>query len=183
MEQTGEYRIAAARPDVWLGLNDPDVLSRCIDGCLSMAKTSDEQFDASVKARIGPVSATFQAQLVLSEIQPPSSYVLTANVKGGAAGFGKGTAQVSLDEDGAATLLRYSVNANVGGKLAQVGSRLIDAAARKMADDFFSEFGREISGEEPEDTTPVAEKAEADGQWKIWVVVFAALIVALLLAI
>lgn len=186
MEQSGEYRIAAARPDVWLGLNDPEVLSRCIDGCLSMAKTSDEQFDASVKARIGPVSATFQAQLVLSEIQPPSSYVLTANVKGGAAGFGKGTAQVSLDEDGAATLLRYSVNANVGGKLAQIGSRLIDSAARKMADDFFAEFGREISGEEPEDTMPVGPveaKAGAGGQWKIWVVVFAALIVALLLAI
>jgi len=168
---------------VWRGLNDPEVLARCIDGCLSMEKTSPEQFDAVVKARIGPVSATFQAQLLLSELQPPSSYVLTANVKGGAAGFGKGTARVRLDEDAGATMLSYAVNANVGGKLAQVGSRLIDSAARKMADDFFAEFGREISGQEPEDTTPATVRAGAGSQWKIWLVVFAALIVALLLAI
>jgi len=183
VEQTGEYRIAAARSVVWRGLNDPEMLARCIDGCLSMEKTSPEQFDAVVKARIGPVSATFQAQLLLSELQPPSSYVLTANVKGGAAGFGKGTARVRLDEDAGATLLSYAVNANVGGKLAQVGSRLIDSAARKMADDFFAEFGREISGQEPEDTRPADGEAGAGSQWKIWLVVFAALVVALLLAI
>jgi carbon monoxide dehydrogenase subunit G len=183
VEQSGEYRIAAARSNVWEGLNDPDVLARCIDGCLSMQRTSDEQFDAAVKAKIGPVSATFQAQLKLSELQPPASYTLTANAKGGAAGFGKGSARVSLDEDGDATLLRYTVNANVGGKLAQVGSRLIDAAARKMADDFFAAFGREISGEEPVDTTPVEDQQRTGGQWKIWVVVFAALIVALILAL
>ena len=112
-----------------------------------------------------------------------ASYTLTANVKGGAAGFGKGSARVALDEDGGSTLLRYTVNANVGGKLAQVGSRLIDAAARKMADDFFTAFGREISGEEPVDTTPIEDQQKTGGQWKIWVVVFAALIVALILAL
>jgi hypothetical protein len=148
-----------------------------------MEKTSDEQFDAQVKARIGPVSATFQAQLVLSDLVPPSSYTLTANVKGGPAGFGKGTARVNLDDVGGATLLRYSVTANVGGKLAQIGSRLIDAAARKMADDFFAEFGREISGVEPEDTAPAQEDRKTGGQWKIWVVVFAALMLALILAL
>jgi carbon monoxide dehydrogenase subunit G len=190
VEQSGEYRIAAARATVWQGLNDPDVLARCIDGCQSMTKTSNEQFDAVVKVKIGPVSATFQAQLVLSEIQPPSSYVLTASVKGGAAGFGKGAAEVSLEDDGDATLLRYAVNANVGGKLAQIGSRLIDAAARKMADDFFTEFGREVSGQEPEETGPAHTKQQAEqepnsttaGQWKIWAVVFGALILALILA-
>lgn len=183
VEQTGEYRIAAERQEVWRGLNDPEVLARCIDGCLSMEKTADELFEAAVKARIGPVSATFQTQLMLSEVEPPSSYVLTANVKGGAAGFGKGTARVTLADDAGATLLRYTVNANVGGKLAQVGSRLIDSAARKMADDFFAEFGREISGREPEDTTAPDTKAATGSQWKIWVVVFAALVLALVLAI
>ncbi|MCZ6709979.1 MAG: carbon monoxide dehydrogenase subunit G [Gammaproteobacteria bacterium] len=182
MEQTGEFRIAAARSRVWEGLNDPDVLARCIDGCLSMERTSDQQFDASVKARFGPVSATFQAQLVLSELQPPSSYTLTANVNGGPAGFGKGSAQVTLEEDDGATLLRYSVTANVGGKLAQVGSRLIDAAARKMANDFFAEFGREIGGERPAATDPVAAKQGWWGRWRIWAVVCAALVLAVILA-
>lgn len=183
MEQFGEYRISAARAMVWEGLNDPDVLGRCIQGCLSMERTSDEQFDASVKAKVGPVSATFQAQLMLSEIDAPSSYTLTANVKGGAAGFGKGTAKVSLLEDGASTLLRYQVSANVGGKLAQVGSRLIDAAARKMADDFFAEFGREVGGTEPEALAAVAEAPVAGGRWKIWVAVAAIVVIILLLMV
>ncbi|HEY5681193.1 MAG TPA: carbon monoxide dehydrogenase subunit G [Pseudomonadales bacterium] len=183
MEQFGEYRISAARAMVWEGLNDPDVLGRCIQGCLSMERTSDEQFDASVKAKVGPVSATFQAQLMLSEIDAPSSYTLTANVKGGAAGFGKGTAKVSLLEDGASTLLRYQVSANVGGKLAQVGSRLIDAAARKMADDFFAEFGREVGGAEPEALAAVAEAPVAGGRWKIWVAVAAIVVIILLLMV
>lgn len=183
MEQVGEYRISAARAMVWEGLNNPDVLARCIDGCLSMEKTSDEQFDASVKAKVGPVSATFQAQLMLSEINAPSSYTLTANVKGGAAGFGKGTAKVSLEEDGASTLLRYQVSASVGGKLAQVGSRLIDAAARKMADDFFAEFGREVGGSEPEALTAVEEEPAKAGRWKIWVAIAAIVIIIVLLMV
>jgi carbon monoxide dehydrogenase subunit G len=183
VEQFGEYRISAARAMVWEGLNDPDVLGRCIQGCLSMERTSDEQFDASVKAKVGPVSATFQAQLMLSEIDAPSSYTLTANVKGGAAGFGKGTAKVSLLEDGASTWLREQVSANVGGKLAQVGSRLIDAAARKMADDFFAEFGREVGGAEPEALAAVAEAPVAGGRWKIWVAVAAIVVIILLLMV
>jgi len=183
LEQTGEFRIAATRLRVWEGLNDPDVLARCIDGCLSMERTSDQRFDAVVKARFGPVSATFQAQLVLSDLQPPSSYTLTANVKGGAAGFGRGTAQVNLHDDNGATLLCYTINANVGGKLAQVGSRLIDAAARKMADDFFAEFRREISGEQPVDATRAEAKQKAARRWKIWAVVCAALVLALILAL
>ena len=158
-----------------------------------MERISDNEFAASVKARVGPVSATFQLEFELSDIVAPVSYTIKGNVKGGPAGFAKGTAQVSLSDVDAATLLNYVVKANVGGKLAQVGSRLIDAAARKMADDFFASFGEKISGEAPVATpvaTPVArgddatdKQKESSGQWKIWVVVFAALILAMALAI
>ena len=96
MEQTGEYRILAGLDDVWSGLNDPEVLARCIDGCQSMERVADDRFETSVKARVGPVSATFQAVLDLTDISPPSSYTINANVKGGAAGFAKGTAAVQL---------------------------------------------------------------------------------------
>lgn len=184
MEQAGEYRIAAARELVWQGLNDPDVLARCIDGCQSMDKLGDDRFDAAVKAKIGPVSALFKAQLSLEDIAAPASYTINANVKGGPAGFGKGKAEVNLQADGADTILRYAVKASVGGKLAQVGSRLIDGAARKMADDFFLAFGREISGAEPVAGKP-AEAApvyQTGGQWKIWIAVFVALILAMIFA-
>lgn len=188
MEQTGEYRIQAGLNEVWAGLNDPEILARCIDGCQSMEKVSDERFDASVKAKIGPVSATFQAALELTDVNPPSSYTLNANVKGGAAGFGKGTAVVNLAEDEAtagATLLRYQVKGNVGGKLAQVGSRLIDGAARKMADDFFAAFGEEVSGEAPVSTVAAAAgepRYESSGKFAIWIVVFIALLLAMIFA-
>jgi carbon monoxide dehydrogenase subunit G len=187
VEQSGEYRIAAGLEEVWRGLNDPEVLARCIDGCQSMEKRSDEQFVASVKARVGPVSATFSAELNLLDVNPPSSYTIQANVKGGAAGFGKGTAEVILREDGAATLLSYQVKASVGGKLAQIGSRLIDGTARKMADDFFAAFGQEVSGVAPQATgtaAPGADKPryERSGNWIIWAVMFAALATAMILA-
>ena len=141
MEQSGEYRIPAQRTAVWRSLNDPAVLARCIGGCQSLEPLGEDAFAATVKARVGPVRATFQVALRLTELRPPESYVLHADVKGAAAGFGKGTAQVALVEaEGGTTLLRYSVAGRVGGKLAQIGSRLIDSAARKMADDFFSAF-------------------------------------------
>jgi len=188
VEQTGEYRIQAGLDEVWAGLNDPEILARCIDGCQSMEKVSDERFDAKVKAKIGPVSATFQAVLELTDVNPPSAYTLNANVKGGAAGFGKGTATVNLAEDEGsteATLLRYQVKGNVGGKLAQVGSRLIDGAARKMADDFFAAFGEEVSGEAPVSTAKEAggeTRYESSGQGVIWIVVIVALILAMIFA-
>jgi carbon monoxide dehydrogenase subunit G len=195
VEQSGEYRIRAGLDEVWSSLNDPDVLARCISGCQSMEQVADDRFETSVKARIGPVSATFQAVLALTEINAPTSYVINANVKGGAAGFGKGTAQVQLSEDleisgatSGVTLLRYQVKANVGGKLAQVGSRLIDAVARKMADDFFAAFGEVVSGEAPVAVGDNADdgkdrKFESSGQWRIWAMVFAALLLALLFAL
>ncbi|MDB5482373.1 MAG: hypothetical protein JWO83_3426 [Caulobacteraceae bacterium] len=145
MRQSGEYRIGAPADAVWLALNDPEVLSQCIDGCQSMNRTADDAFAATVKAKIGPLSAVFTADVRLADLDPPNAYTLEASVKGGAAGFAKGTARVSLTEEGRETLLRYDVEGNVGGKLAQVGQRLIDAAARKTADDFFARFGEIVA--------------------------------------
>ena len=142
MQQTGEYEIAASLQAVWDALNDPDVLGACITGCQEVTRVDEQHFDVRVKAKVGPVSATFQASLELKDLDPPRSYVIEGGVKGGAAGFGKGTAAVQLTEAGTAdapsTRLSYTVDASVGGKLAQVGSRLVDGAARKMADEFYS---------------------------------------------
>lgn len=185
VEQSGEYHIAATRDVVWRGLNDAGVLAKCIDGCQSMTKVSSEQFDTTVKVKIGPMSAAFQAELNLTNVNPPESYTINVNAKGGVAGFGKGVAEVTLVENGVETILRYRVKASVGGKLAQVGSRFIDGVARKMADNFFTAFVLEVSGSEPvvtKDSGQLMEQAESSGQWKIWVVVFAALFLALVLA-
>ena len=188
MDQAGEYVIAARREDVWTALNDPDILGACIEGCQEVTKVDDEHFDVKVKARIGPVSAVFQAALALNNLVPPESYTIEGSVKGGAAGFGKGTADVSLAEEDGSTVLRYSVNASVGGKLAQVGSRLVDGAMRKMADDFFAAFSERLapsaSADEalPDDTgTAEADQQDNSGQWKMWAV--AALVVAIALAL
>jgi carbon monoxide dehydrogenase subunit G len=145
MQQSGEYRIDAPVSAVWQALNDPDVLARCIDGCQAMERVGDDAFRASVKAKVGPVSALFTTDLTLTDIVPERTYTLRANVKGGPAGFGKGAATVTLIDEGAATLLRYDVQGSVGGKLAQVGQRLIDGAARKMADDFFEKFSETLA--------------------------------------
>ena len=183
LEQSGEYRIAAHRQDVWDGLNDPEVLARCIAGCQSMSKTGDDTYTASVKAKVGPLSATFAADLELTDIDAPQSYVINAGVKGGPAGFGKGSARVELEQAGGETLLRYEATASVGGKLAQIGSRLIDSAARKMADDFFAAFKDEMAGTEPAPPVAPSAQQQAGGQWKVWVVVFAVLAVALILVL
>jgi len=193
VEQTGEYRIAASREQVWAALNDPAVLGRCIEGCQSLQRVGDDRFEAAVKAKVGPVSALFNADLRLEDVEAPVAYTLNAQVKGGAAGFARGSARVELEAAGSETILRYTVNANVGGKLAQVGSRLIDAAARKMAEDFFGAFGRELGGAEvllpvgpgapaapPATAAPVYEPS---AQWKVWLAVFVVLVIALVLAL
>jgi carbon monoxide dehydrogenase subunit G len=145
LRQSGEYRIGAKREVVWRALNDPDVLCACIEGCQSIAKIADDAFKAVVQAKIGPVSASFSADVKLEDVDPPNSYALKINVTGGGAGFGKGVARVALRDDGAGTLLSYDVEGSVGGKLAQVGQRLIDGVARKMADDFFGRFSLAVS--------------------------------------
>lgn len=140
MEMQGEQRIPAPRDVVWAALNDPEVLKECIPGCQTVEKTSDTGFSATVVAKVGPVSAKFSGKVTLSDIDPPNGYTISGEGQGGVAGFGKGGAKVSLSDDGAGTLLRYTATAQVGGKLAQIGSRLVDSAAAKMADDFFAKF-------------------------------------------
>ena len=140
MDMTGEFRIPAPREAVWKALNDPEILKQCIDGCEELAKTSDTEFIAKVTARVGPVKARFAGKVTLSDLDPPNGYKITGEGQGGAAGFARGGAEVRLEPDGQATLLKYTVNAAVGGKLAQIGARLIDGTARKMASDFFTNF-------------------------------------------
>ena len=141
MEMTGEQRIPAPRSAVWNALNDPEILRQSIPGCEVVRKVSDTEFEATVTAKVGPVSARFKGKVTLSDVDAPNGYTIMGEGQGGVAGFGKGGAKVTLRDDGPDTLLNYTANAQVGGKLAQIGSRLVDAAARKMADDFFSRFG------------------------------------------
>ena len=149
MEMKGEYRIAAPRQRVWEALNNPEVLKHCIPGCQSLDKLSDTEFNGRVIASVGPVRATFGGKVKLSDLDPPQSYTITGEGSGGVAGFAKGGAKVNLAEEGAETLLSYAVQAQVGGKLAQIGSRLIDGVARKMANDFFGSFATEMAAGQP----------------------------------
>jgi carbon monoxide dehydrogenase subunit G len=183
MQQSGEYRIGAPRDEVWRALNDPAILARCIDGCQSMNRVGDSAFEATIKAKVGPVSATFKADLSLIDLDPPNSYTLNASAKGGAAGFGRGVARVKLLDDAGSTVLRYEVEGTVGGKLAQVGQRLIDGAARKMADDFFGTFGNVLApGASAKVGPSEAPATEPSGRWIIWIIVFAVLALAIVLA-
>ena len=141
MEMTGEYRIAAPRAVVWAALNDAEVLKAAIPGCESITKLSDTDIEATVVAKVGPVKATFKGAVKLSDLDPPNGYTISGEGKGGVAGFGKGSAKVRLADDAGGTLLKYDVSASVGGKLAQIGSRLIDSTAKKLADEFFATFG------------------------------------------
>ena len=146
MEMTGEYRIAAPRERVWAALNDPEVLKACIPGCESLEKTSDNEMTAAVTAKVGPVKAKFTGAVTLLNIRPPEGYTISGEGKGGVAGFAKGGADVALAEDGPdATILKYEAKAQVGGKLAQLGARLIDSTAKKMADEFFGAFAAKVA--------------------------------------
>ena len=159
MDMTGEYRIPAPRQKVWEALNDPDILKQCIPGCESVEKVSDTELTAKVRAKVGPVSARFGGKVTLSDLDPPNGYRISGEGTGGPAGFAKGGATVKLADDGDGTKLSYSVEANVGGKLAQIGSRLIDAAARKMADDFFAKFAEVVGAGAP---APAAAPTRAE---------------------
>ena len=150
MEMKGEYTIPASRQTVWKALNDPEVLKASIPGCEELDKTGDHSFAAKVKAKVGPVNAKFNGEVTLSDMNPPESYTISGEGKGGAAGFAKGGAKVHLTEEGPETTrLAYEVEAKVGGKLAQVGSRLIDGTAKKMADQFFTAFAERVGGGPP----------------------------------
>lgn len=150
LEFSGEYRIPAAQQRVWEALNDPVVLQGCIVGCRQLDRVSDSEFSAIVVAKVGPIAATFRGNVTLSEIDAPNSYVLTGRGQGGAAGFASMAARVALREVSGETELRYTASAEIGGKLANVGSRLVQAVAKKNADDFFAAFARHFGGGGPQ---------------------------------
>jgi carbon monoxide dehydrogenase subunit G len=150
MDLTGEERITAPRDVVWAALNDPEVLRQCIPGCQNLELKSPTELAATVKIKIGPVSATFNGEVTLSNINAPESYTISGEGKGGIAGFAKGGADVTLKEDGTDTILLYRANAQVGGKIAQLGARLIDSTSQKLAQQFFSDFNAAVSAKAAE---------------------------------
>lgn len=185
MQMTGEYRIPAPRQAVWDALNDPEILKQCIPGCEEMIRTDGGGFEAKVTVKVGPVKAKFGGKVELSDIDPPNGYTISGQGTGGPAGFAKGGAKVALAEDGGETVLTYTVDASVGGKLAQIGSRLIDATAKKMADDFFSSLAKLVGegamAEGGAETGPVAPAPAGGLPAYVWVGGIIGIVVILLL--
>jgi carbon monoxide dehydrogenase subunit G len=176
MDMTGERQLALSRQRVWEALNDPAVLQQCIPGCETVEKSGEDEFRMAMTAAIGPVKAKFTGRIKLSEVVPPESYTIAFEGSGGAAGFGKGSAKVALAEHEGGTRMRWQAHATVGGKLAQVGSRLVDGVARKMADDFFARFAQVVAP--PAAEAGPARETPAPGV-PLWVW-FAAAVVAVL---
>ncbi len=171
MEMRGEHRIPASRQAVWEALNSPDVLKQCIPGCEALEKLSDTEMKATVAVSVGPVKARFHGKVELTDIKAPASYSIVGEGQGGVAGFGKGGADVQLAEENGETVLTYQAKAQVGGKLAQLGSRLIDSTAKKLADQFFTKFANHFSApqesagsvSEPATATQLAAGGTAEG--------------------
>jgi carbon monoxide dehydrogenase subunit G len=145
MTMQGEVVLPAERERVWAALNDPDVLKACIPGCQELEKVGDTEFRAVVKAAVGPVKATFKGAVALSDLDPPNGYTISGEGQGGVAGFAKGGAKVALEDVEAGTKLVYDVSAQVGGKIAQLGGRLINGVAKKYADEFFANFAKALT--------------------------------------
>jgi carbon monoxide dehydrogenase subunit G len=146
MTMTGEVQLPAPREDVWAKLNDPEVLKVCIPGCETLEKLSESEFQAVATNKIGPVKARFKGKVRLSDLDPPNGYRISGEGDGGVAGFAKGGATVSLQPKDGGTLLTYNVEAQIGGKLAQLGQRLVNGAAKKLADQFFARFAEAVGG-------------------------------------
>ena len=162
MDMNGSQRIEASREAVYAGLNDVDVLRQCIPGCDSIEKTSDTEMNAKVTLRIGPVKASFSGNITLSDLDPPNGYTISGEGSGGVAGYAKGGAHVVLEADGDATILNYTVKADIGGKIAQLGSRLIDGTAKKLAGEFFEKFSTVVG--RPVDVAEAVPK-DAEKGW------------------
>ena len=145
MTMSGEYQLSVPRETVWEKLNDPETLKACIPGCEQLDKVSDTEFQAVATTKIGPVKAKFKGKVTLSDLDPPNGYKISGQGDGGVAGFAKGGATVTLAPKDGGTLLSYNVEAHIGGKLAQLGQRLINGVAKKMADDFFKKFATAVS--------------------------------------
>lgn len=172
MEISGDFRIPAPRERVWAALNDPDVLQKAIPGCEEIERLSNTELAARVALKIGPVRARFKGKVTLSDLDPPRSYRIDGEGQGGVAGFARGGARVTLDEVEDGTLLHYEARAEVGGKLAQVGQRLLDSTARKLADQFFGDFTAIVTAEAeaapPPEAAPVPAEKRGLGPW-VWV--------------
>lgn len=158
MDMTGEQRIAASREVVWAALNNPDILRACIPGCQELTKISDTEMTATAVIKVGPISARFQGAVILADLDPPNGYRILGEGQGGVAGHARGGAVVRLIEDGTDTLLTFEVSAQIGGKLAQLGSRMIDATAKSMSTAFFKKFAAEIA--EQRSPAPVGENTD-----------------------
>jgi carbon monoxide dehydrogenase subunit G len=161
MDMTGTRHIAASRETVWAALNDPDILKQCIPGCESLEMQSPTDMTARVKLAIGPVKATFNGKVKLSDLDPPNSYRIAGEGSGGVAGHAKGSATVRLADEGSGTLMAYDVKADVGGKLAQLGGRLIDSTAKKLADQFFEKFTTVVGGPPAAETEATSSEGGA----------------------
>lgn len=182
MEMTNTRLVPAPVATVWEALNDTETLKACVPGCESLEKVSDDEWRAALTARVGPVSAKFNGTMRLIDATPPTGYTLQFEGKGGPAGFAKGEAKVTLaPADGNQTALNYAIKANVGGKLAQIGSRLIDGASAKLADDFFTSFTAKVAAPTtaaiaaPADATVVSRNARRP-TFPIWRVIAAAIV-------
>ncbi|MFM7786271.1 MAG: SRPBCC family protein [Gammaproteobacteria bacterium] len=192
MEFTGQYPIPAPRDLVWQELNNPGALQACIPGCEGLDLVGDNRFEARLFAKVGPVQAKFKGTVTLQNLAPPASYDIDFEGSGGVAGFARGKATVTLAEDGGNTVLSYVAQATVGGKLAQIGQRLVDSSARKMADDFFGEFSRHCSAAAPQPAgeaaaqagppTPAAPVAAAAGSRSLRIAVALAIVAVAALA-
>jgi carbon monoxide dehydrogenase subunit G len=156
MEMNGSERINASREAVYAALNDPEILKQSLPGCELLEKVSDTEFNATIVIKVGVIKATFKMAGTLTDLDPPNGYTLRGEGKGGVAGFAKGSAQVRLEADGDATILHYTVSADIGGKLAQLGARLINSTAMKFAEQFFANFGRVVAGDAPAAATAAA---------------------------
>ena len=162
MDMSGERHLAASRTVVWAALNDPEILRQCIPGCESLEKQSATEMTARVKLQVGPVRATFNGKVRLSDLDPPNSYRIAGEGSGGVAGYAKGGANVALSDEPGGTLMRYDVKADVGGKLAQLGGRLIDSTSKKLADEFFEKFSTLVGGPAPSLAPPERAASAAE---------------------
>jgi len=161
MEMTGEQRIAAPRQRVWEALNDPEVLRACIPGCQSLEREGENGFIAVAEVKIGPIGARFKGNVTLNDLDPPNGYTIEGSGNGGVAGNAKGAAKVRLSDDAGGTLVSYNVDAQVGGRMAQLGGPIIDATAKQLAGKFFSRFGEIVSGDAAAAPAPAATEAPA----------------------
>ena len=181
MEFTGKYEIPAPPQRVWEALNTPEVLKACIPGCESLEKSTPTDFVAAAVIKIGPVKATFKGKVALADLDPPRRCIVRGEGQGGAAGFAKGEAEVLLTQTGTGTSLTYTAKATIGGKLAQIGQRLVDGAARQIADEFFGRFAQQLAEPAVAEPGPTKFPPRVRPPAKVWIAVGVGVIAILLI--